>query len=41
VTSVFPRRLEWVTSTISQPYGPQQFEGFNVNGSMSFQLTMK
>jgi len=35
-------RLESVSTNISrQSCGQQQSEGFNVNGSMSFQITLK
>ena len=35
-------RLESVSTNISRlSYGPQQPEGFNVNGSMSYQITLK
>jgi hypothetical protein len=34
-------RMESVTSNISRQFGQQQAEGFNVNGSMNFQITLK
>lgn len=34
-------RMELVTSNISRQFGQQQQEGFTINGSMSFQITLK
>ena len=34
-------RLEQVSNNISRQYGQQQQEGFNINGSMNFQITLK
>ena len=34
-------RLESVNSNIGRQFGQQQQEGFNVNGSMSMQITLK
>jgi hypothetical protein len=34
-------RMESVTSNISRQFGQQQQEGFTINGSMSFQITLK
>lgn len=34
-------RMEAVTSNINRQYGQQQQEGFNINGSMNFQITLK
>jgi hypothetical protein len=34
-------RMESVSSNITRQFGQQQQEGFSVNGSMSFQITVK
>ena len=34
-------RMESVSGNINRQFGPQQTEGFSVNGSMSFQITLK
>ena len=34
-------RMESVNSNIGRQFGQQQQEGYNVNGSMSFQITLK
>ncbi len=34
-------RMESVTSNIGRQFGQQQQEGYSVNGSMSFQITLK
>jgi hypothetical protein len=34
-------RLESISSNIGRQYGPQQPEGYTVNGSMSFQILLK
>ncbi|WP_426441912.1 hypothetical protein [Bradyrhizobium genosp. P] len=34
-------RLESINSNIGRQFGQQQQEGFNVNGSMSLQITLK
>ncbi|WP_024340888.1 hypothetical protein [Bradyrhizobium japonicum] len=34
-------RLESVNTSINRQLGPQQAEGFNINGSMAFQITLK
>ena len=34
-------RMESVNTNINRQFGPQQAEGFNINGSMSFQITLK
>jgi len=34
-------RLESVSTNISRQFGQQQAEGFNVNGSTTFQITLK
>jgi hypothetical protein len=34
-------RMESVNSNINRQFGQQQQEGYNVNGSMSFQITLK
>ncbi len=34
-------RMESVTSNISRQFGQQQPEGYTVNGSMNFQITLK
>jgi hypothetical protein len=34
-------RMEAVTSNINRQVGQQQQEGYNVNGSMNFQITLK
>jgi hypothetical protein len=34
-------RMEAVNSNISRQFGQQQQEGFNINGSMNFQITLK
>jgi hypothetical protein len=34
-------RMESVNSNIGRQFGQQQQEGYNVNGSMSFQITVK
>jgi hypothetical protein len=34
-------RLEQVSNNINRQYGNQQQEGFNITGSMSFQITLK
>jgi hypothetical protein len=34
-------RIEAVSSNMSRQYGQQQPEGFTINGSMNFQITLK
>jgi hypothetical protein len=34
-------RMESVNTNVNRQFGQQQAEGFNVNGSMSFQITLK
>ena len=34
-------RMEQVSNNINRQYGQQQQEGFNITGSMSFQITLK
>jgi hypothetical protein len=34
-------RLEQVSTNINRQYGQQQTEGFNISGSMNFQITLK
>jgi hypothetical protein len=34
-------RIETVSSNMSRQYGQQQPEGFTINGSMNFQITLK
>jgi hypothetical protein len=34
-------RIESVSSNMSRQYGQQQPEGFTINGSMNFQITLK
>lgn len=34
-------RIEQVSSNMSRQYGQQQPEGFTINGSMNFQITLK
>jgi predicted dehydrogenase len=34
-------RMESVNTNINRQFGPHQSEGFNVSGSMSFQITLK
>jgi hypothetical protein len=34
-------RLESVSSNVSRQFGPQQPEGYTINGSMSLQITVK
>jgi hypothetical protein len=34
-------RMESVNSNIGRQYGQQQQEGYTVNGSMSYQITLK
>ena len=34
-------RMESVNTNINRQFGPQQTEGFNISGSMSFQITLK
>ena len=34
-------RLEQVSTNINRQYGQQQQEGFNISGSMNFQVTLK
>ena len=33
--------MESVNTNINRQFGPQQTEGFNISGSMSFQITLK
>ncbi|WP_249134338.1 hypothetical protein [Bradyrhizobium japonicum] len=34
-------RMESVNTNINRQFGPQQAEGFNISGSMGFQITLK
>jgi hypothetical protein len=34
-------RMQSINSNIGRQFGPQQQEGFSVNGSMDFQITLK
>ncbi|MGL9616593.1 hypothetical protein QRQ56_01205 [Bradyrhizobium sp. U531] len=34
-------RMESVNTNVNRQFGPQQTEGFNISGSMSFQITLK
>ncbi len=34
-------RMQLISTNIGRQYGPQQQDGFTVNGSMDFQITLK
>ncbi|WP_375304709.1 hypothetical protein WI560_21155 [Bradyrhizobium sp. A11] len=34
-------RMESVNTNVNRQFGPQQTEGFNISGSMAFQITLK